>query len=395
MDAAKATELEVSVVLPCLNEAGSVEAVVRTAAKALQDAGIAGEVIVVDNGSTDGSAEIASRAGAKVVAAPVSGYGNAYHVGMAAATAPILVMADADGTYPMESIPDLVAPIRGGNADMVVGNRLHSGLAKSAMPWAHRYIGNPILTGLLNRMFGVKITDAHSGMRAITRTAYASLNLSTTGMEYASEMIVNAARLKLRVAEVPIEYGQRVGQSKLQTWPDGWRHLKFLLLASPNWLFIAPGLLLFVLGAILVIPLSFGEVRIGPIHLILYPMLGGSIFAIVGYQLLQFGILLRCAEPWADGERSRLVAFFRRLTLERALVVGGTVLLAGLVIGLTVVGVWVANDFGPLAFALRPALAAFTLFVLGTQTIFGAFLYAFFLPSDFAGGVSGRRDALR
>jgi hypothetical protein len=379
---------DVSLVLPCLDEAASVGSVVAAALRAMAEAGLRGEVIVADNGCSDGSADIARAAGARVVSAPLRGYGNAYHAGVAAAHGRVLVMADADGTYPMEAILDLVGPILRGEQDMVIGSRIRGDIARKAMPWSHRYIGNPLLTGVLNRFFGVRVSDAHSGMRAIDAGAYRELGLATPGMEYASEMIVRAARARLRIAETPIEYRERVGTSKLAPWADGWRHLEFLLLASPNWLFLVPGTISFVLGLLLVVPLTFGPVEIGSFRLLLHPMFAGAVLTIVGYQTIQFGILLRACAPRQPGVVDRLADFVHtRLTLGRVLFVGSLVLLCGFGLGIVITTRWMLNGFGPLN-EIRQSVTALTLFVLGAQTIFGAFLYAFFLPARFGGGVA-------
>jgi glycosyltransferase involved in cell wall biosynthesis len=381
----------VSVVLPCLNEAGSVGTVVRDAFMVMREADLDGEVVVADNGSTDASAELAAAAGARVVSAPVRGYGNAYHAGMAAADGRILVMADADGTYPMSAIPELVYPVLYGTSDMVIGSRLMGAIAKRAMPWKHRYIGNPILTRILNRFFRITVSDAHSGMRAIDAQAYASLGLRTPGMEYASEMIVQAARAKLRVGELPIEYRPRIGESKLQTWPDGWRHLKFLLLASPTWLYLIPGVLAFVLGLAVVIPMTFGPVSVGPLHLVLHPMLVGAVATIIGWQMIQLGVLVRICLPLPVGVTDRLSDVVNRhLTIERTLLGGAAVLGVGLLGGAAIAVKWASEGFGPLQ-EVRPGITALVLCVLGAQTIFAAFLYAFFLPASFGGGVAPAR----
>jgi Glycosyl transferase family 2 len=384
-------EPTVSVVLPCLNEAGSVGTVVRDALRSMRDAGLDGEVVVSDNGSTDGSAEIAEAAGARVVNAPLRGYGNAYHAGMAAARGQVLVMADADGTYPMDAIPELVRPVLYGTSDMVIGSRLMGVIAKRAMPWKHRYIGNPVLTRILNRFFRITVSDAHSGMRAIAAGAYDSLGLRTPGMEYASEMIVQAARAKLRVGELPIAYHPRVGESKLQTWPDGWRHLKFLLLASPTWLFLVPGVSAFVLGLAMVIPMTFGPVAVGPVHLVLHPMLVGAVLAIIGWQMIQFGVLVRACLPVPQGGKDRLSDLvLRHLNIERTLLGGAGIMGAGLLGGLAIAIKWASEGFGPLQ-ELRVGITALVVCVLGAQTIFAAFLYAFFLPAQFGGGVAPSR----
>lgn len=381
----------VSVVMPCLNEAASVGGVVTQALAALREAHLEGEVVVSDNGSTDGSATIARAAGARVVSAPLRGYGNAYHVGMAAARGRVLVMADADGTYPMEAIPSLIAPVLEQRFDLVLGSRLRGHI--HSMPWTHRYIGNPLLTGILNRLFGVRVSDAHSGMRAIDAGAYRRLGLTTPGMEYASEMIVQAARLRLRISEVPIEYSERVGESKLDTWPDGWRHLKYLLLASPTWLFLVPGLVLLALGLCFVIPLTFGPINVGPLHFILHPIIFGAVLTIVGYQMIGLGVLLRACQVLPHGVHDRVADFVhRRLTLERVLVVGCSVAATGLAMGAAIFAYWAAHGFREL-FEIRQSVTALTLVVLGTQTILDAFLYAFFLPPQFGGGVASRAGA--
>jgi hypothetical protein len=377
----------VSVVLPCLNEARSVGSVVRDALDALAGAGIDGEVVVSDNGSTDGSQEIAEAAGARVVVAPQLGYGNAYHAGMAAARGRVLVMADSDGTYPMDAIPELVNPVLYGTSDLVIGSRLMGAIARKAMPWSHRYIGNPVLTRILNRFFRITVSDAHSGMRAISAEAYATLGLRTPGMEYASEMIVQAARAKLRVGELPIDYSPRVGESKLQTWPDGWRHLKFLLLASPTWLFLVPGVASLLVGLALIVPLTFGPVHLGPLNLILHPMLIGSVLTVIGWQMVQFGVLVRVCLPLPAGVRDRLTDFVgTRLNIERVLLGGGAVFAIGVAMAIGIGVKWASEGFGPLQ-EVRVGITALTVCVIGAQTIFAGFLYAFFLPAKFGGGV--------
>ena len=380
--------VDVSVVLPCLNEAASVGQVVADALAVMRAAGLRGEVVVADNGSTDGSAALATEAGARVIRAPLRGYGNAYHAGMAAAAGRVLVMADADGTYPMEAIPTLVGPVLAGEVDMVVGSRLRGDIERRAMPWMHRYIGNPLLTTTLNVFFKVRVSDAHSGMRAIDADAYRRLGLSTPGMEYASEMIVQAARARLRIREVPIEYRERVGESKLDTWPDGWRHLKYLLLASPTWLFLVPGFVVFGLGLLVLVPLTFGEVHLGPIRLILHPIIGGAVFTVVGYQMIQFGILLRACTVLPGGASDRLADFVhRRLTLERVLLAGSAVFLGGVALAVAIFVDWASGGFGHLS-QFRASVMAMTLIMVGAQTIFGAFVYAFFLPPEFGGGIA-------
>jgi glycosyltransferase involved in cell wall biosynthesis len=238
----------VSIVIPCLNEAGTIEECVRRARHALDVNDITGEVIVSDNGSADGSGDLAAAAGARVVHEPERGYGSAYMAGFSAARGRYIVMADADLTYDFNETPRFLAELDAG-ADMVIGNRMQN-IHPGAMPWHHRYIGNPLLSGFLNLLFNTGVTDAHCGMRALRREVLPKLDLRTTGMEFASEMVIRAAKEKLDVRQFAIEYHPRVGESKLSSFRDGWRHLRFLLVHSPNHLFIIPGAVMAAVGAI-------------------------------------------------------------------------------------------------------------------------------------------------
>jgi len=249
-DQPSAGAVEISVVMPCLNEEESVGDCVRAARAGLARLGLPGEVVVVDNGSTDSSAARATAAGARVVAERRRGYGNAYLAGFATAHGRLIVMGDADSSYDFTALDALVTPLLRGEADYVLGSRMGGHIMPGAMPWLHRYIGNPMLTAILNRLFGVRASDAHSGMRAFTREACARMALRSEGMELASEIVVAAARAQLRCVEVPITYHPRVGASKLDSIRDGWRHLRFMLLLAPRHLFVLPGLLLLTLGVL-------------------------------------------------------------------------------------------------------------------------------------------------
>lgn len=239
----------VSVVMPCLNEEQSVGLCVAKAWEGIRRTGLTGEVIVADNGSTDASVAAAEAAGARVVHQPLKGYGNAYLKGFSEARGSIIAMGDSDDSYDFTVLPELVAPLLNGY-DYVLGSRLSGDIRQGAMPWTHRYIGNPVLTTLLNMLFRLKVSDAHSGFRVFTRDALDRMNLQCEGMEFASEIVIKAARANLQVAEVPITYHPRMGRSKLNSISDGWRHLKFLLLLSPAFLFLIPGLLLVTIGVI-------------------------------------------------------------------------------------------------------------------------------------------------
>jgi Glycosyl transferase family 2 len=242
--------VEISVVMPCLNEVDSVGICVKKAWEGIRLSGRSGEVIVADNGSTDGSVEVAQAAGARVVHQPARGYGNAYLAGFAAARGSIIVMGDSDDSYDFTVLPDLIAPIVEQGHDYVLGSRLTGDMEHGAMPWSHRWIGNPMLTTFLNMLFKLRVSDAHSGYRVFTREALERMDLHSEGMEFASEIVVKAAVAKLSVTEVPISYHARIGESKLNSISDAWRHIRFLLLSSPAYLFLVPGAVLIAMGLI-------------------------------------------------------------------------------------------------------------------------------------------------
>ncbi|MBV9269186.1 MAG: glycosyltransferase family 2 protein, partial [Acidobacteriaceae bacterium] len=256
--------LDVSIVLPCLNEAETLEACVRQALAAIEASGVAGEVVVADNGSSDGSQGIAIRSGARVVDVPVRGYGAALMAGIEAARGQYVLMADADGSYNFSHLPRFIHALRNG-ADLVMGNRFRGGIEPGAMPFLHRYLGNPVLSFLGRLFFRAPVGDFHCGIRAFDRTAIRRLHLTTTGMEFASEMVVKASLEGLRIAEVPttLTPDGRSRPPHLRTWRDGWRHLRFLLLYSPRWLFLYPGILLMLLGIAIAAWLIPGERTVG------------------------------------------------------------------------------------------------------------------------------------
>ena len=265
-NAMSAAAPEISVVIPCLNEEEAVGKVVDQALEGIRRSGRPGEVIVVDNASTDRSAEVAAEHGATVVREERPGYGSAYLAGLAVAQGDFIVMGDADETYPMQDLAPFVERLAEGD-DLVMGSRFEGTIHGEAMPWLNRHVGNPILTGLLNILFGVKISDAHCGMRAVRRDALPTLDLHSTGMEFASEMVFKAFRRELRVSEIPIDYYPRVGESKLNRFGDAWRHVKFMLLYSPSWLYFVPGLALLVLGILGALALAAGPVDVPRPHL--------------------------------------------------------------------------------------------------------------------------------
>jgi glycosyltransferase involved in cell wall biosynthesis len=363
--------LTVSVVIPCLNEEQNIEECVSRASAVLSANQIPGEIIVSDNDSEDDSARLAAAAGAIVVHEPERGYGSAYLAGFAAARGRFIVMADADLTYDFEEIPRFLAELEKG-ADMVIGNRMKN-IHPGAMPWHHRYIGNPLLSGFLNLLFRTGVDDAHCGMRALRRDVLPRLDLRTTGMEFASEMVIRAAKEHLVLTQFPIEYHPRGGDSKLSSFRDGWRHLRFLLVHSPNHLFIAPGTVMAVLGALveLVVITHLGIFgREWDIH----ALIGGALLAIVGTQVVALGICAHAYATYFMGEKDRWFDRMRaRFTLEHGLALGGVLLLAGLIVGAFIAIDWLDHGFGRLADENLAVLAA-TLIIVGIQIFFSSFL---------------------
>jgi glycosyltransferase involved in cell wall biosynthesis len=361
----------VSVVIPCLNEAASIERCVTRAREALEGQGWRGEVIVADNGSEDGSAEIAKSAGALVVFEPRRGYGSAYLAGFAAATGEYIVMADADLTYDFGDIPRFVEELDGG-ADLVMGDRM-KGIQPGAMPWLHRYVGNPVLTGILNLFFRIGVRDAHCGMRAVRREVLPRLDLRTTGMEFASEMVIRAGKARLDIAEIPIHYHPREGDSKLSSFRDGWRHLRFLLVHSPNWLFIVPGAVLAAIGVVVSLTVLL-QIQVLGREWDLHAMVAGALLMIVGTQVLALGLCAHAygtyfmgeQDPWFDRMRARF-------KLEHGLLLGGTIIFAGLVMVAVILGIWIDRGFGELS-EQRLAVLAATLLIVGLQIFFSSFL---------------------
>src|SRR3954470_4446052 len=280
-------ELIVSVVIPCLNEAENIEACVKSALEALETSGILGEVLVADNAPGDGSADLAAAVGARVIHEPRRGYGSAYLAGFRAARGRYIVMADADLTYDFAEIPRFVEHLDAG-AELVMGDRMDN-IHPGAMPWLHRYVGNPVLTWILNLFFRTGVNDAHCGMRALRRDILPLLDLRTTGMEFASEMVIRASKEHLRISEVPIEYHPRGGESKLASFRDGWRHLRFLLVHSPKHLFIIPGSVLAALGSVIVLFVGAGIDFFGRAWGI-HTLIGGVLLMIVGTQMLALGL---------------------------------------------------------------------------------------------------------
>jgi glycosyltransferase involved in cell wall biosynthesis len=364
-------EPRVSVVIPCLNEEGNIARCVGDAAAALQRAGLSGEVIVVDNDSDDRSAELAARAGARVIHEPRRGYGSAYLAGFAAARGSYIVMADADLTYDFNEIPRFVEKLDAG-AQVVIGDRMDN-IRPGAMPWLHRYVGNPLLTGILNTFFRTGVSDAHCGMRALRSDVLPVLDLRTTGMEFASEMVIRAAKERLEIAELPIEYHPRGGESKLSSFRDGWRHLRFLLVHSPTHLFIIPGLIMGLIGVVITAAV-LGNVNVFGRRWDLHTMIAGTLLVIVGVQILALGLCAHAYGTYFMGERDAWFDRMRaRFRLEHGLMLGGAIILAGLAVGTVIVVRWIERGFGALS-EERLAVAAAGLIIAGLQIFFSSFL---------------------
>ena len=370
--------IELTVVMPCLNEAETLATCVDKALAALRENNIAGEVVVADNGSTDGSQAIAEAHGARVVPVPVRGYGAALNAGITAAHGHFVLMADADDSYNFAHIPRFLAELRNG-ADLVMGNRFAGGIGPGAMPPLHRYLGNPVLSWMGRTLFAAPIGDFHCGIRAFSREAYDRLELRTTGMEFASEMVVKSSLLKQRMVEVPTTL-QKDGRSRpphLKTWRDGWRHFRFLLMYSPRWLFLTPGLALMIVGFAIMAWLLPAERPLGHINLGVDTLAYAAAAVLLGFQLVFFGVAAKVFAT-TEGllpEDQSFERWFRYVTLETGLIVGVLLVLTGLGIALSSVASWAHTGYGPLppVQMMRRTLPAMMCLMLGTEVCFASF----------------------
>jgi glycosyltransferase involved in cell wall biosynthesis len=359
----------VSVVIPCLDEAETIAECVTSARAVLDECGLAGEVIVVDNGSTDGSGDLARAAGALVVEEPRRGYGSAYLAGLAAARGDYIVMVDADLTYDLREIPRFVEQLDAG-AELVVGNRMQ-GLRPGAMTWTSR-LGNPLLSGFLNVLHQTNVRDAHCGMRALRRSIVPVLNMRTIGMEFASEMVIRATREHLDVREIPIELHPRVGESKLSPFRDGWRHLRLILVYNPTFLFLLPGAAMFAVGT-LVSLLVIAHVPVVGRNLYVHSLILGCLLVILGVQAIGFGLCARAYGVYFITEQDALFQRLRaRFRLEHGLALAAVVGLAGVALVAYVVARWASRGFGTLG-ETRFAVVAATLIVVAAQIFFTSF----------------------
>ena len=368
---------ELTVLMPCLNEAETLEPCIRKAASYLERAGVAGEILIADNGSTDGSQQIARRCGARVVDVEPRGYGAALFAGASAARGRYVIMGDADDSYDFSNLDAFVGYLRQGY-DLVMGNRFMGGITPGAMPWKNRYIGNPVLTAIGRIFFRCPARDFHCGLRGVSVSAFRRMDLRTTGMEFASEMVIKATLAGMRIVETPTTLNKD-GRSRpphLRPWRDGWRHLRFMLIYSPDYLFIVPGIILMGVGLIVTAALLAGPLPVGRVTFDIHTMMFASIAVLLGFASVSFGV---STKVFAIGEGllppdPRLSNAFRYVTLEVGLVVGALLFLQGLVGSLVALFQWRSLGFGPitgnlLRFVIPSALAI----ALGFQIILTSF----------------------
>jgi glycosyltransferase involved in cell wall biosynthesis len=366
----------VTVVLPCLNEETSIADVVYAARRGMETLGVPGEVLVVDNGSTDESVSRAQAAGATVIHEDRRGYGAAIRRGFQSAQYPILAMADGDRTYDLTKLPDIVRPILSGKADFVLGNRLN-GVHPRAMPFLHRHVGNPMLSRLMRLMFHRSdIQDAHSGFRAIRRDAYKRLGCITTGMEFASEMLIRAIYEGLRIVFRDIEYHPRSGESKLRTFRDGWRHLRFMLLHSPSMVFLFPALVLWIVSLLGAVLLTIGPVDIASRRFDIHFLLALGALNVISMQGISIGILAKAFAHLSGIRHDQVIAWlYERLSFEAGIVISGVLMLVGSALGLHVFVRWARAGFGELDMVRRFFFSAICM-VNGIQVGASSYLFS-------------------
>ncbi|MBK5213898.1 MAG: glycosyltransferase family 2 protein [Flavobacteriaceae bacterium] len=366
--------VELSVVMPCLNEAETLAVCIEKAQGFFERENINGEVIIADNGSTDGSQQIAKNLNATVVNVPQKGYGSALRGGIEAANGKYVIMGDADDSYDFNNLMPYVSKLREGN-DLVMGNRFKGGIKKGAMPFLHKYLGNPVLSFIGRLFFKSKIGDFHCGLRGFSKEAYYKMELKTTGMEFASEMIVKASLKNLKIAEVPtvLSPDGRTRPPHLNTWRDGWRHLRFLVLYSPNWLFLIPGLLLMVFGVITSAFLIAGPVSIGTVNFDVHTLLFTSGFVLIGFQFILFYGLTKVFTVENDllPKSNKYDRLFKFINLEKGLILGLILVIVGIVLSISAYWDWQETSFGDInnTAVFRTVIPAVTLMLLGIQII--------------------------
>ena len=374
--------MELTILMPCLNEAETIAQCIAKAHRGIARAGVAGEILIADNGSTDGSQAIAEKLGARVIAVQEKGYGNALRGGIAAAQGKYILMGDADDSYDFSEADRFVKKFQEGY-DLVMGCRLPIGggtILPGAMPWKNRWLGNPSLSFIGRLFFKCPAHDFHAGLRGFTKAALEQMELQTTGMEFASEMVIKATLKKLRIAEVPITLHPD-GRSRpphLKPWRDGWRHLRFMLLYSPRWLFLVPGLALSLVGAVFSVALSFATFRLGAVVFDVGTLTVACMTVVIGFQLVAFAFFTKVFAI-AEGllpDDPKLAHVFKIFTLEKGILLGLAVLLAGFALLVRAVWIWHQHNYGQLPSTednLRRLIPATTLIILGIQTVFSSF----------------------
>jgi glycosyltransferase involved in cell wall biosynthesis len=373
--------IELSIVMPCLNEAETIETCIRKAQASLEENGIRGEVVIGDNGSTDGSQAIAEKLGARVVPVDVKGYGAALRGGITAARGKYVIMGDADDSYDFSNLAPFIEKLREG-FDLVMGNRFKGGIQPGAMPPLHRYLGNPVLTGIGRLFFYSPAGDFHCGLRGFSKAAFDAMDLQTTGMEFASEMVVTSTLLKLKIAEVPTTLSPD-GRSRpphLRSWRDGWRHLRFMLMYSPRWLFLYPGLFMILTGFAVGLWLLPGPQTLNGVTFDVHTMLYASGLVFIGFQAVQFAMFTKVFAV-TEGllpEDPRLSRAFKYITLEVGLIVGALIFLAGVVGTGVAIADWRGANFGDLkpTHELRIIIPSTLALALGSQTMLASFFFS-------------------
>ena len=372
--------MELSIIIPCLNEEKTLPLVIKKSQSSIQRLGVEGEVIIADNGSTDDSVKIAEKLGARIIHVPTKGYGSALIGGMSQAKGKFMIMGDADDSYNFEEIDDFLKYIREGS-DLVIGTRLKGKIEKGAMPFLHRYLGTPVLTFILNLLFKTKISDCNCGMRCLTKDAFEKMKLCSTGMEFASEMIIKAGLLKLKIKEIPITLykDKRDKNPHLNTWRDGWRHLKFMLLYSPSYLFLIPGSIFTIIGLFLKLILMGGPITISNTVFDYHSALLGSLLVILGYQTLNAGIQAKAYAQTQDFKvkDAFIEKIYKAFSLEKGIILGLLIFLTGFFIDLFILLAWINLGYKDLNKASLVAFAS-TLMILGLQTIFSSFFLSIF-----------------
>lgn len=372
--------MELTILMPCLNEENTIQDCILRANDFLTRSGIDGEVLVSDNGSTDSSVEFARNLGARVIFAAERGYGAALIAGIESARGQYIIMGDSDCSYDFSDLDAFVAVLRQGK-QLVMGNRFRGGISPGAMPWLHRHLGNPVLSFFGRLFFKVPVEDFHCGLRGFDRSSVRALTLQCTGMEFASEMVVKAALRGLRIAEVPttLSPDRRGRPPHLRTWRDGWRHLRFLLLFSPRWLFYYPGLALFFAGILIQLLLMSGPVDVASVVFDVHTMLYGAAATIVGSQLIVFAVLAKifAVDQGILPESSRVERLKKWFSLEFGVALGAVSTVSGLLVSVGSLLAWDAVRFGDLepAYGMRLVIPSVCLFVVGTQLLFASFFY--------------------